>query len=134
MEDAIKTLMAFFDAMNKWEVKWHKPYRKGHPAFQDEELMWSECNEIYEKFLTKRKTVRSRGHIGWPPEYDLNQESITFSRFINNKKISIETCWQHPTVDDYTNIHRFTLIYIKREWKVHTKEDFFEGKWTYQGF
>jgi hypothetical protein len=137
MEDAIKILMAFFEAMNKWEVSFHEltcknPYDDRFR--QNRELMRNSLTEIYEKFLSKKggKTGRLAGpNIRWPPEYDLNQESIVFFQFINNKKVSIETLWQHPVDNVFTQIHRFTLIRIRGEWRVHKKEQFYEfdNKW-----
>jgi hypothetical protein len=133
MEDAIKTLMAFFEAMNKWEVKWNK-LLKGQTK-KNETLMLNSLSEIYEKFLSKKERKRGRlaeFHIRSPPDYDLNQESINFSQFINNKKVSIETFWQHPANDDLTDIHRFTLVNIKGEWRIHKKETFCDDKWDYE--
>src|SRR6266567_459829 len=125
-EKASAVLLEFMSAMKEWENKFAILYKRengGPEAHANQAKI--ELQSIYQKHLTQRERKYGRmagPSAGYPPEFDPDAEKIVSAEAVNSRKVIVETLWTHPKVPNFTQKHRFTLLYKNDEWRVDRKE------------
>ncbi|MDU8925707.1 NTF2 fold immunity protein [Pasteurellaceae bacterium LIM206] len=119
------TLLRFMQEMYSWERKATKNLR----SQEYKDMLRSELSNIFERFCTSKKTLRSREKslsVRFPLEYKLethpivNQEDegkYTFF-YIKEDRSGLE------------NLYRFRMIFKNKEWRIDKKEWFDNGNWV----
>lgn len=138
LENARSVLVEFAQRMNAWEVESHELVESGGLE-KHLETIKSGLIAIYDRYVTKRerKTGRLAGmNVGYPPEYDMAQETFVGEESPGKGKAVFETLWTHPVMRDYTEKRKYTLVFKNGEWQVDKKEAFstVKGKWVNHPF
>lgn len=121
---AKNTLIAFMQEMYSWEKK----ATKSLMSKEYEEMLKNELSNIFEKFCTPKKTLRTREvslSVRFPFEYKLETHPIIDEKqegkyayfYIKENRSGVE------------NLYRFRMVYQNEQWLVDKKEWFHQEKW-----
>jgi hypothetical protein len=136
LRKAVSSLMDFMKSMYLWEIKYYELYKQENGG--PEKHGCSATNDlkaIYEKYLTNKKRATGRlsggASAGFPPEFNPSFETIISSEVIG-KKVIILTKWEHPTIKNIIEEHRYAVVDKGGEWRIDKKEvfDYFKKKWV----
>lgn len=135
VDHAKSILIAFISDMNAWEIKYYPLFCES--IIKYENIATKELLEIYNKYLTQKDRKYGREHnlaCRIPPEYDTDTESIESTEEIGKNKYVIYTL--STQMKEYVVKYRYTLKFIKQEWRIDKKEifDIFKDKWVSQIF
>jgi hypothetical protein len=126
--EALAVLRGFMAEMNAWEVRHYPLVVDGDlERFEDARR---DLGPIYERYVTSRERKMGKlaagPSVGWPPEFDPEQESVEKVE-VEPRKVVIST-QQHT---GFKMPCRYTLVRRGGRWLLDRKEEHYasKGKW-----
>lgn len=126
-------LMAFIREMNEWEVTAYHESKNDNTLFSDSAWQQKQTairTKIYQEYITQKERKYGGAEfrsVGFPPEYDPNQETIK-SIIVDKKKASIFT---NKMFANITREKEYKFKLVGDKWLIDVMKEFdtYGKKW-----